>query len=239
MKKQETIEKLRILFSNEKFLINKNKERTKKLKEINSKTNYEEFYKTTYRKCHKCKQNKLLINFESNIGLKYGKGYTCLDCGHEKSRNYNKTHKEVSKRWAKNNKKYYRNYRKNKYYTDIVWNLKEKIRWAIQKKFKKQKVDKNGKTFKLLKYTPKELKEHLYVYLNKPCILCNKIILTIHNSDIDHIIPISLAITKEEILQLNQRANLRLICSKCNNIKGVLDREMVQKMKEIENDNNC
>ena len=45
---------------------------------------------------------------------------------------------------------------------------------------------------------------------------------SISESVIDHIIPISLAQNVKEIIELNSLSNLRLICKSCNQLKGTL-----------------
>ena len=51
------------------------------------------------------------------------------------------------------------------------------------------------------------------------CERCQDVIITFKNYEIDHIIAISLAVSIDEIIQLNQLEYLRLLCSKCNQEK--------------------
>jgi RNA ligase (TIGR02306 family) len=108
-------------------------------------------------------------------------------------------------------KKCYTNRKKNH-----ITNLSDRLRQSIKHAFKHKGLVKIGRTFDLLKYQPGDLFNYLSQYMDKPCLVCNKVNININNADIDHIIPISSAITYQDIINLNQLSNIRLICHICN-----------------------
>jgi len=75
-------------------------------------------------------------------------------------------------------------------------------------------------TFQMLNYTKQEFYNHMEKYLNKPCERCGKVIITIKNMSIDHIIPSSTAKILDDVIRLNQLDNIRIICPRCNMSKG-------------------
>jgi len=77
----------------------------------------------------------------------------------------------------------------------------------------------NG-TFTLLGYSKEQLQSHLIPFLGEMCSVCNQQKLTLSNSHIDHIIAMFNAKSDADVIKLNQLANLRLICWRCNLVKG-------------------
>lgn len=140
---------------------------------------------------------------------------------------YNKNYYENNKEayitralsWRSNNlersREIHKNSQRRRRASDLV-NLSERIKLSIRRAFRSVKINKSGQTFKMLPYTKEELREHLYKFLDKPCVICKEIILTIKNSHIDHIKPISLASTAIEIIEFSKLDNLRLLCRICN-----------------------
>lgn len=101
-----------------------------------------------------------------------------------------------------------------------LFNFADRLRRLVRKSWARQVTTKRGKTFDLLGYTPQALLDHLSMFLNKLCCSCGNITITIANSHIDHIIPVKTIKTKEDVVTINSLDNLRLICAKCNLIKG-------------------
>ena len=132
----------------------------------------------------------------------------------QQNKEYRKTHTEQIL-----NKK--NQWTKQRYQSDFTFKYRMRISQGLQKAFKSIHYSKNGiSIFTILRYSQQQFNERLLLYLNKPCERCGKINITTNNSHIDHIIPMSLAKTEKELIQLNQLENLRLICSQCNLTKS-------------------
>lgn len=101
---------------------------------------------------------------------------------------------------------------------DPLYRLSQRLRRLIKIACRKKGLIKRKSTFKLLGFTPMDVFNALKQYLDKPCIICGVVIIDIlsSSSHLDHIIPISVAKTMEDIIRLNQLSNLRLICRTCN-----------------------
>ncbi len=115
--------------------------------------------------------------------------------------------------------KNYNEYRINRKITDKLFKLKSNIRCLISNSFKKNKFKKTSKTANILGCTYEEFKIHLEskfeswmnwenhgLYDKQPN----------YGWDIDHIIPLSSAITEEDVIRLNHYTNLQPLCSKIN-----------------------
>jgi len=114
--------------------------------------------------------------------------------------------KEYQKNWKNINRQNIRNYIKNRYDNDILFKLITNSRNRIVQFLKTKNVNKSSKTFEILGCTPKELKEHLEKHFTEGMTWEN------HNYNgwhIDHIIPLSSATTKEEIIKLCHYTNLQ------------------------------
>jgi len=120
----------------------------------------------------------------------------------------------------------------NKRKTDPIFRLRRNISkglWAALQNIGSNKNEQS--TMSLLGFTKEELGQKLLPYLYRPCDRCKNVELTNENSHMDHILPLSLAQTKEEIIYLNQLHNLRLICKTCNLKK----RDNIEHPKLLEN----
>jgi len=190
------------------------------------------------KKCSKCGVEKSISEFYKDKRGKYGVRSQCKECLLQQQKEYDKEHKEERKEYDKEHKeerkKYTKEYNKqyhakpeikikiNKRYnnrraSDPIFRLKDNISRSLSGALKRIGSSKNGQpTFEILGFTKKQFNEQLDSYLGQPCERCGKITITNNNSHIDHILPISLAKTKEEIIQFNQLNNLRLVCELCN-----------------------
>jgi len=108
-----------------------------------------------------------------------------------------------------------------------------RIRSLISSAFRRCFFIKRKRTFEYLGYSNKDLFDHLKKFLQCPCVVCGLIFIEMNNSHIDHIIPVCVAKSEEDIIKLNQLYNLRLICKKCNLNKISSDLQM---KKEVNND---
>lgn len=176
------------------------------------------------KKCIKCNIKKYTCDFHKDKSKADGLRPRCKQCRKKVSKVYYEENKEqiIDKvtDWRNKNrprfKKYNSERKKKKRREDPVFVLKERISNSIRKSFRDNSVTKKESSFKMLGYTPRDLFSHLNKFINYPCQVCESIEINIHNSHIDHILPISLGKNKAEIIELNQIKNLRLICVECN-----------------------
>lgn len=135
--------------------------------------------------------------------------------------------KEQLKQYYINNKEKIRlknrNYIKNRIKTDIVFKIKENIRTSIGNSFRNNGYTKRSRSYEILGCSFEEFKLHIESKFD--------IWMTWGNHgqyngelnygwDLDHIIPISSAITEEDIIKLNHFTNFQTLCSYINrNIK--------------------
>ena len=109
-----------------------------------------------------------------------------------------------------------------RYKTDILFVLKENIRRSILRSFKQNNMVKTNKTLNILGCSFEEFKIYLELKFEDWMNWENKGkpkdgILELNKTwDIDHIIPISSAMTEEEIIKLNHYTNLQPLCSYTN-----------------------
>ena len=139
----------------------------------------------------------------------------------EHIKEYRQNNKEHIKEYYQKNKPVIRkrqnNYLKNKRQTYPIFKLRSNLSIGLSRALKNIGSAKNCRsTFKLLGYSQDDLADRLLPYYGQLCGRCEKVELTSENSNIDHILPVSLAKTEEEIIQLNHFSNLRLICAECN-----------------------
>ncbi len=133
--------------------------------------------------------------------------------------------KKYQKQWIEQNRKHHRQhqneYQKSRRKNDPVFVLKQRISWSLRKSLNNIGISKDNKpTFDILNYSQKYFANHMLSYVNQPCERCKLTIITINNSQIDHIKPVSMAKTELDVIWLNQLSNLRLICTKCNREKS-------------------
>tara|TARA_R110000868_G_scaffold76573_2_gene220107 strand:+ start:34377 stop:34967 length:591 start_codon:yes stop_codon:yes gene_type:complete len=109
--------------------------------------------------------------------------------------------------------------RKHRRETEPLYNLIHSIRGLIGSSFKEVGSKKKSKTSTILGCSFEEFKAHLEEQFEPWMNWNNK---GLYNGelnygwDIDHIVPISSAITEEDIIRLNHYMNLQPLCSKIN-----------------------
>lgn len=130
---------------------------------------------------------------------------------------------ENQKIYALNNKEkinaYKREYEKNRMKIDPLFKLTKNIRNLIGTSIKRQGFAKNSKTIIILGCSFEIFKNYLESKFEPWMTWENK---GNYNGelnygwDVDHIIPISTAITEEDVIRLNHYTNLQPLCSKIN-----------------------
>lgn len=140
---------------------------------------------------------------------------------------------ENKKSWRKNNKdkinEYRRNYQKERLKNDPLFKLKSSIRNRVNLSFKRGGFTKRSKTGDILGCSFEEFKLYL-----EPLFVENMNWENQGEWHLDHIIPISLAKTEEEVIKLNHYTNFQPLWAEDNIRKSNrIDKEREQKLNKI------
>ena len=126
--------------------------------------------------------------------------------------------KEYQKQWRLDNKEWRKQYQKERYHSDPLFKFKDNCRCRTRQAFKRKSWKKNGGTEKLLGCDWKTAMNHIesqFVGKNKWMNWNN------HGEwEIDHIIPLGKANTKEEMNPLFNYKNLQPLLAEDNRRKG-------------------
>lgn len=179
---------------------------------------------TIVKKCSICQQIKGVTEFSKHNGKKDGLSSSCLLCLRNKNKIYRENNKETESirvhKFLSNNpeyrKKYMRHYVKNNRNNDPIYKLVHNMRVRIRKFLKLSKIYKKNKTFDIVGCTPEYLKEYLESKFTSG-MTWERMGKEIH---IDHIIPLSMAKSENEVLKLCHYTNLQPLWSKENLKKG-------------------
>lgn len=143
------------------------------------------------------------------------------------SKEYRKNNKDKisksKKTYVKNNiikhRKYQNGYIKKRIISDPLFKLSRRVRTMINDGFKSNNTIKNEKTIEILGCSFIEFKKHLeanfisWMNWNNHGLYNGELN---YGWDIDHIIPLSSATSKEELIKLCHYTNLQPLCSKVN-----------------------
>ncbi len=167
------------------------------------------------------------MEFPIRKDSKDGYRNSCKNCEYKKTKkwkleNISKTI-EYYKKYSVKNKESLNRY-KNDWFNermkiDNLFKLKRKIKTTIKDSFRFKKFSKNEKVIDILGCSFEEFKVHLESKFESWMSWNNH---GLYNGDfnygwdIDHIIPISSARTKEDVIKLNHYTNLQPLCSKIN-----------------------
>lgn len=147
-----------------------------------------------------------------------------------RNRNNNELVKESKRKWRENNREYStKYYRKNskkiqkriteRQKTDIIFALSNNIRKRINLSFRYYGYTKKSKCYEIIGCSFEFLKQYLESKFENWMNWDNR---GKYNGefnfgwDIDHIIPLSIAKTEDDIIRLNHYTNLQPLCSKIN-----------------------
>lgn len=126
---------------------------------------------------------------------------------------------EKKKIWRENNKdkinEYRRDYQKNRLVNDPLYKLTSSIRNRINQSFKRNGFTKNSKTYEILCCTFDEFKIHLEELFTEGMSWENQ-----GDWHLDHIIPVSIAVSEEEVIKLNHYTNFQPLWAEDNIIKS-------------------
>ena len=128
-------------------------------------------------------------------------------------------YKENKKSIQARHKIYSKTYEKNRAKKDALFKFKQNIRTLIRHSFKSIGIKKNNKTVQILGCSFQEFKEHIEKQFEPWMNWTNhgKYNGTLnYGFDLDHIIPIASAKTKEDIIKLNHYTNFQPLCSYTN-----------------------
>lgn len=197
------------------------------------------------KKCIKCNQIKSIDNYYLNSSGYYQSKCNVCDNEYRKlkrlsnpnikkesNQKYRQNHPNYSKNWKLSNpeykeyskqyyiknkeyfKHYYKQYQSDKRNDDSLFKLKQNIRNSIIRYLKNQK---NQNTEQILGCTFEQLKQHIESQWVEGMNWDNW---TKDGWHVDHIIPLSSAITEEEIYELNHYTNLQPLWAFDNQSKG-------------------
>ena len=154
--------------------------------------------------CTICCLSKELTEFNNQKLGKFGKRSYCRLCQSEMRKQYNDENRkklsEYQREYRKKNPSYNSDYQKNRRLTDINFRLMGNMRARICNVIQ----NKTTNTFACLGTTIDEFKKHLEKQFD--------VGMTWNNYgewEVDHIIPISIGKTQDEICELNYYTNLR------------------------------
>jgi len=192
------------------------------------------------KKCKSCKEIKELTCFHKNKGMKDGHLNKCKDCvsNYMKTSIDKEKKKEINAKYYKENKHIYTEYNKkynkknknainenrkkyiaNKRKTNALFRTKDNLRAQIRNILYRKLILKDSTTEKILGCTYEEFMLHLESKFESWMTWDNQgnpkdgVLKPNKSWDIDHIIPLSTAITKEEVYELCNYTNLQPLCS--------------------------
>ncbi len=173
--------------------------------------------------CTKCLVEKELCDFNKSSIHKSGVSNVCKICNNERSRLYREIYperkKESAKKYKDNNRDTFKSNRnkslKIRRQTDLLFNIKERVRRRMRNFLIRNNISKTNKTFDLIGCSPEFLKEHLEKQFLDGMSWDNR-----DKWHIDHIIPLSSAKNEEEVYKLCHYTNLQPLWAEDNMLKG-------------------
>jgi superfamily II DNA/RNA helicase len=195
-------------------IINWQKANPEKVK-VYKKTFYDNNLTNVKEKRRKYYKNNLELEKEYNKNYRENNRETIT----LKQQEWRENNREHIKTYRKNNPLKVNQYLKNRRDTDSLYKLSCNIRSLIRQSFIRVDINKKSKTHEILGCSFEEFKLHLESKFESWMTWENY---GLYNGelnygwDIDHIIPVSTAITEEEVIKLNNYINLQPLCSKTN-----------------------
>ena len=191
------------------------------------------------QKCNKCNILKDLECFSKNKASKKGIKFTCKECDTKRSKLYyiniideikekHKLYFEKNKDYLNQKQKeyyilnkdyikeYMYEYQKNKLETDSLYKLKVNYRNRVRKSFKSKYWQKNNTTQHILGCEFIDFKNYIESKFTENMNWNNQ-----GKWHIDHIIPLYLATTEEELIKLCHYTNLQPLWAEDNLKKGI------------------
>ena len=163
------------------------------------------------RRCTRCKEYKDRSSFGKDSCNKDGIRLWCRQCVADQRHDYYLRNKEQIVKWSVDR---IRELRKN----DPFFRFKMNVRSLITSSFSKKGIIKSLKTEEILGISLKEFYNYLLTTFKEK--YKREYVEGEDRVDIDHIIPLFIAKTEEEVIKLNHYTNLRLIFRFDNRKKG-------------------
>ncbi len=184
--------------------------------------------------CCKCHIEKDKDDFDKNKAKKDGLHHACKKCRKLEREKSKVKRKEYDKKYYIENlakrkeyetlnkdeiKKRHRDYFRKRLKEDVVFKIKNKIRVSINQALKKTNTAKRIKSVEILGCSYEEFKYYLESKFESWMTWENY---GKYNGsfnfgwDMDHIIPLSSAITENDVVKLNHYTNIQPLCSKIN-----------------------
>lgn len=167
------------------------------------------------KKCSKCKIEKDYTYFSKDKSRKDGFSNKCKNCYKEYQQQNPEIVNRANKKWSKNNRDQRNKYFKNKKITEPLYKLRCNISTLICKSLRQQGFNKKSKSYEYLGCTFEEFKKHIENQFKEGMSWENR-----NLWHLDHIHPISLAESEEEIIKLNHYTNFQPLWAKENIRKG-------------------
>lgn len=198
-------------------------------------------------RCTKCKKYKKQKDFYKNRGQKSGYLPRCKECTKKDRKDFAKNNPNKVNEWSRNSyarnkhnwydkrriwlednknnlNEYWKERKKKLRQEDAIFKFKYNTSTLVRNSFSKIKIVKNSKTTEILGCSIEEFKNHIesqflnwMTWENYGNCESNTYNCSWH---LDHIIPASIAKTKEEIIILNHWSNFQPKCGKSNIEKG-------------------
>ena len=171
------------------------------------------------KECTKCKEHKLLEDFNRRIDRPFGVRSDCKACSKKTREVYREKNKDVieigrRKYYEKNKERIKERIKKNikqRIQTDPLFKMRYNIRTLIYMSIKNKGYTKNSRTFDILGCDYNTFIKHIERQFTKGMTWNN------HGEwHYDHIIPISSAQTEEEVIKLNHYTNFQLLWAEDN-----------------------
>ena len=167
---------------------------------------------TTTKVCGKCKVEKPYDDFHNNKSSKDGKQYSCKNCHNQvikKHRQENPDKKrEQNKKWRQENadkkREYRKKYEKNRRKSDPIYRMVHYLRKRVGSYCRDIDANRTTKTKEMLGVDLDCFKSYMESKFQDGMTWDNY-----GQWHVDHIKPLSLAITEQEVVELNHYTNLQ------------------------------
>ena len=187
-----------------KLYSQENKEKLKEYRKLHYQENKDKIKEYRQENKDKIKQYNKLYKQENNDEIKeYNKLYRQQENKDKKKENY--------KLYRQENKDKINKYRRERNKTDVIYNIKNRIRSRICEAFTKKGYTKKSKTYQILGADFEIVKKHIERQFVKGMSWYNR-----EEWHIDHIIPLASANTEEELIKLNHYTNLQPLWAEDN-----------------------
>ena len=166
----------------------------------------------THKTCIKCKNEKIISEFQSRKKSWDGYRNVCVLCFTGGKKIMNNIYKQKNKSIIREKDKIYR---KNRMKSDLIYRIKIMSRNIIRKSLSKGGYTKRSRTYEILGCSYEDFKTHIENLFQNGMNWDNRYLW-----DIDHIVPISLAESEQEMVILNHYTNLRPLWKNENEYKS-------------------